>query len=81
MLCLAHRGGSFHTKLLIGMQYFVCLRNVGFLQKHIEYITEHAIDPDKISRINPLEAVRHYIDIENYGENPFDNIPIYWKMQ
>lgn len=42
---------------------------------NIEYITEHAIDPDKRRYTSPLEAVRHYIDIDVWGTPPFDQLP------
>jgi hypothetical protein len=50
-----------------------------FYKKHIEYITEHAIDPDKKSRVIEGEDKKHYIDLEFYGDHPFDNIPVLWK--
>lgn len=52
---------------------------IGFYKKHIEYITEHATDPDKRSFSDENEAVRHYIDIDYYGESPFDSMPNKWK--
>ncbi len=51
---------------------------VGFYKKHIDYITEHAIDPDKRAHVNKDEAIRHYIDIDAYGENCFDEMPQKW---
>jgi hypothetical protein len=49
----------------------------GFYKKHIEYITEHAVDPDKRRYTDTNEAVRHYIDLEDYHEFalPIDTIP------
>jgi len=52
---------------------------IKFFKSHIDYITEHAIDPDKRSRGVVGEDVKHYIDIELYGDNAFDNIPKFWK--
>lgn len=52
---------------------------IGFFKKHLDYITEHAIDPDKRSRGVPGEDVKHYIDIERYGDKPFENLPKLWK--
>ncbi len=52
---------------------------IGFYKKHIEYITSHAVDPDKRRNVNADEAARHYIDIDHYGEHPFDSVPKYWK--
>ncbi len=50
-----------------------------FYKKHIEYITEHATDPDSRRNVVPDEAPRHYIDCDHYGHSPFDSIPRYWK--
>ena len=53
-----------------------------FYKKHIEFLTEHAIDPDKRRYASKGEAERHYIDIDHYvhnGEDPFDVVPKRWK--
>jgi S1/P1 Nuclease len=52
---------------------------IGFYKKHIEYITEHAVDPDKRRYSVAEEAPRHYIDIDHYGPNCFDSVPRFWK--
>ena len=52
---------------------------IGFYKKHIEYISEHAVDPDKRRYAVADEAPRHYIDIDHYGKHPFDSVPKYWK--
>jgi len=52
---------------------------ITFFKKHIDYLTEHAIDPDKRSRGVIGEDVKHYIDIEMYGDKPFENLPKFWK--
>lgn len=54
----------------------------GFYKEHIEYLTEHAVDPDKRRYAVEGEAPRHYIDIDHYahyGENPFELVPKLWK--
>jgi hypothetical protein len=53
----------------------------GFYKKHIDYLTEHAVDPDKRRYSDPEEAPRHYIDLDhyNYGVHAVDSIPHYWK--
>lgn len=50
---------------------------LSFYKKNIEYITEHAVDPDKRRYIVPREAPCHYIDLDFY-ENPFENLPKTW---
>ncbi len=51
----------------------------GFYKKHISRITEHAVDPDKRRHSDKAEAPRHYIDIDHYGANALDSLPIYWN--
>ena len=54
----------------------------GFYKEHIEYITDHAVDPDKRRYAVDGEAQRHYIDIDHYvheGEDPFDVVPRSWN--
>lgn len=48
---------------------------IGFYKKNIEYITEHAVDPDKRRYATKHEAVRHYIDIDSWGENALRDVP------
>lgn len=52
---------------------------IGFYKKHIEYITEHAVDPDRRRGMVAEEPPRHYIDIDHYGPHPFDSVPKFWK--
>lgn len=53
---------------------------VTFYKKHIEFITNHAVDPDKRRYGVEGEAPRHYIDIDHYGEHAFDSVPKFWKQ-
>ena len=48
---------------------------ISFYKGNIEYITEHAVDPDKRRYASKFEAVRHYIDIDAWGNNPFFDVP------
>ena len=52
---------------------------IGFYKKHIDYITEHAVDPDKRRYAVAAEGARHYIDIDHYGANAFEVVPKRWK--
>ena len=54
----------------------------GFYKEHLEYLTEHAVDPDKRRYAVDNEAQRHYIDIDHYvhgDEDPFEVVPRSWK--
>lgn len=53
---------------------------VTFYKAHIEFITNHAVDPDKRRYGVEGEAPRHYIDIDHYGEHAFDSVPKFWKQ-
>lgn len=50
-----------------------------FYKTNIEFITDHAVDPDKRRYGVEGEACRHYIDIDHYGEKPFEKVPRQWK--
>jgi len=53
---------------------------VTFYKQHIEFVTNHAVDPDKRRYGVEGEAPRHYIDIDHYGEHAFDSVPKFWKV-
>ncbi len=53
-----------------------------FYKEHIEFLTEHAVDPDKRRYATEGEAPRHYIDIDHYahgGVDPFTVMPQKWN--
>lgn len=52
---------------------------IGFYKSNIIYITEHAVDPDKRRYADSLEAPRHYLDADHYGQKPFELIPRKWN--
>lgn len=55
---------------------------VGFYKRHIDFISDHAVDPDKRRYAVDGEAQRHYIDIDHYahhGMDPFSVVPRRWK--
>lgn len=52
---------------------------IGFFKLHIEYITERSIDPDRRAHAVVGEAQRHYIDIDHFGDNPFEVMPRRWN--
>ncbi|WP_246141710.1 zinc dependent phospholipase C family protein [Phaeodactylibacter luteus] len=51
---------------------------IPFFKQNIEYLTEHAVDPDKRRYATRHEAVRHYIDIDHWGKAPFPEVPRNW---
>jgi hypothetical protein len=45
---------------------------------NIDFLTEHAVDPDKRRYAVKEEGPRHYIDIDHYGVYPYTNLPHNW---
>jgi hypothetical protein len=72
-------GACGHKKITRMAIFTLPPQMIGFYKKHIEYITEHSNDPDKRKFVDENEAVRHYIDIDHYGDKPFDSMPKRWK--
>ncbi|SFS48245.1 zinc dependent phospholipase C family protein [Sphingobacterium wenxiniae] len=50
-----------------------------FYKKHVQTITEKAVDADRRCYIDTLESPRHFIDIDDYEEESIDSIPIHWS--
>ncbi len=51
---------------------------LGLYKKHQAYLTEHAVDPDKRRYAVEGEEFRHYIDIDHWGDKPFESVPRFW---
>ena len=54
----------------------------GYFSRHVNYLSEHAIDPDLWRRDKeayPDEAPGHFIDADLYEVYPFRNIPRKWE--
>lgn len=49
---------------------------IAFYKPNIEYLSTHAVDPDKRRYAVTEEGPRHYIDIDRYGKN---EIPRSWS--
>lgn len=51
---------------------------IGFFKQNIEFVTDHAVDPDKRRYATKIEGFRHYIDIDHWGKPPFPDLPRRW---
>ncbi|MDC3209310.1 zinc dependent phospholipase C family protein [Chitinophagales bacterium] len=49
-----------------------------FYKANIEYITEHAVDPDKRRYVMEGEAPKHFIDLDHFCIHPCDSFPRKW---
>ncbi len=46
-----------------------------FFKPNIDFITDHAVDPDMRRYASKHEAPRHFIDLDEYGTMPFADLP------
>lgn len=65
----AHKKINNHAVFLLPPQMLV------FYKSNIDFLTEHAIDPDKRRYAVAGEGSRHYIDIDAYGAYPYPDLP------
>jgi hypothetical protein len=52
---------------------------IRFYKQNIEYITDHAVDPDMRRYSVAVEGSHHYIDLDNYGAAPYADLPRNWQ--
>jgi hypothetical protein len=69
----AHKKINYYAVFLLPPQMLL------FYKPHIDFISEHATDPDKRRYSIKEEGARHYIDIDHYGVYPFADLPHKWK--
>ncbi|HSB91509.1 MAG TPA: zinc dependent phospholipase C family protein [Flavitalea sp.] len=48
---------------------------LALFKPNIDFLIEHSVDPDKRRYIVPGEGPRHYIDLDHYGNYPFNDLP------
>lgn len=53
---------------------------LAFYKPHLDFLTEHAVDPDKRRYIVAAEGPRHFIDLNRYGTMPFPDLPRGWQQ-
>ncbi|WP_199269676.1 zinc dependent phospholipase C family protein [Mucilaginibacter lacusdianchii] len=49
-----------------------------FYLNHIDYLTGHAVTPDKLRYIDSTEIPHHYFNADHYGKDPFHTVPQKW---
>lgn len=49
-----------------------------FYKANIDFISTHAVDPDKRRYMIEAEGPRHFIDLNRYGSYPFELLPRNW---
>jgi len=69
----AHKKINYYAVFLLPPEMMVLYK------PQIDFLTEHAVDPDKRRYAIPEEGPRHYIDIDHYGRYPYDALPRRWN--
>ena len=69
----AHRKINYFAVFLLPPEMMVLYK------PQIDFLSEHAVDPDKSRYAIPEEGPRHYIDIDHYGSYPYDALPRKWN--
>lgn len=69
----AHQKINYYAVFLLPPEMMVLYK------PNIDFVTEHAVDPDKRRYLIAAEGPRHYIDIDFYGKYPFDSLPRKWE--
>ena len=68
-----------HEKINFYAVFLLPPSMVAFYKPHIQFLSEHAVDPDKRRYLLPQEGARHYIDIDRYGNYPYAGLPRKWE--
>jgi hypothetical protein len=68
----AHKKINYYAVFLLPPEMLVLYK------PNIDFITEHAVDPDKRRYVSKTEGAHHYIDIDHYGKYPFAELPHQW---
>jgi hypothetical protein len=69
-----------HKKINNYAVFLLPPRMLVLYKSHVDFMAEHAVDPDKRRYVIPGEGTRHYIDIDHYGKYPFDSLPRNWNV-
>jgi hypothetical protein len=69
----AHKKINYYSVFLLPPEMMVLYK------PNIAFISEHATDPDKRRYAVPGEGPKHYIDIDHYGNYPYESLPRKWK--
>lgn len=84
LLCICFTTNAFcwgfygHQKINYYAAFLLPPQMLAFYKQNIQFLSEHAVDPDKRRYAVAEEGPRHYIDIDHYGVYPFESLPRRW---
>jgi hypothetical protein len=67
-----------HQKINYYSVFLLPPEMMAFYKQNIDFLSEHAVDPDKRRYAVKEEGARHYIDIDHYGTYPYHSLPRNW---
>ena len=53
---------------------------IQFFKNQVDYLSAHAVDPDKRRYVVQNEAPRHFLDADVYGDSAVYKLPRYWSQ-
>lgn len=68
-----------HKKINYYAVFLLPPEMIALYKPGIDFLSEHAVDPDKRRYAIPQEGARHYIDLDHYGKAPYSSLPRKWK--
>ena len=68
-----------HKKINNYAVYLLPPQMLVLYKPQIDFLTQHAVDPDMRRYAMQEEGARHYIDIDHYGNYPFESLPKKWN--
>src|SRR5215216_892238 len=69
----AHQKINYYAVFLLPPEMMVLYK------PNIQFLSDHAVDPDKRRYAVAEEGPRHYIDIDHYGNFPYADLPRKWN--
>ena len=82
-LCITTNGFSWgffgHKHINYHAVFLLPPEMVSFYKQNIQFLADHAVDPDKRRYAILEEGPRHYIDMDHYGEAPYAALPKKWN--
>lgn len=64
-----------HKKINYLAVFLLPPQMMSFYKENIQFLSDHAVDPDMRRYAIPEEGPRHYIDIDRYGKYPYPELP------
>src|SRR5262245_12527313 len=68
-----------HKKINYYAVFLLPPEMIQLYKPQIDFISEHAVDPDMRRYTLPQEGSRHFIDIDHFGQYPFTELPRKWS--